>query len=148
MSHEHMCAPHKHVSSLILDHFACMLIERMRRICWYPGLLCGKCWKSNTVISPSHKCKKHTLLFPERTICKINYLSLIIQGSVCLWCPLGTKGQEEKNKNKKKLKQLIRKKKPHSDVRELRLERFQDQRWVIHFHTNMWEEKPRKDGYY
>lgn len=57
--------------------------------------------ESRAAISPSNKCKRQTPQFPEKTIQKINYLSLIIQGSFCLWCPLGTKRQKEK------LKQLI-----------------------------------------
>lgn len=126
----------RHTSSLFLDHFAFILLGRMLSIGWLVPRTALK--ESHTALSSSNKYKKQTFLFPERTIWKINYLPLITQDSICLWYPFGGERQS-------KMKQLTCKKKLHSDVREFRLKSFQDKRWVIHFHTNMWGETKKVD---
>lgn len=75
---------HRHTSGLLMDLSACVLPRRMRRADWHPELLCAKCWKNHTAISPSNTRKRQTSLLSERTICKTNYLFLIIQASIYL----------------------------------------------------------------
>lgn len=73
------------------------------------------------LIKPFGKCKGQIPQFPERTIWKINYLSLIIQDPICHWCPF-------RGERQNKVKQLTCKKKLHSDARKFKLERFQGKR--------------------